>query len=103
MTTMTETLARDRRRLILEHLAAADGHALGEGVVAALVVEGRQATWRDQVLADVNYLVQLGLITVAEYPSALGPQREATLTGLGLDVARGRPHPAVADKLPGYL
>lgn len=100
---LTETLSKDRRRLILEHLAAAEGHALGAGVIAAVVVEGRQATWRDQVLADVDYLAQLGLVTIAEFPSALGPQKEATLTGLGLDVARGRPHPAVADKLPGYL
>ena len=100
---LTETLAKDRRRLILEHLAAADGHALGAGVIATLVVDGRQATWRDQVLADVDYLTQLELVTQAEFPSALGPQKEVTLTGFGLDVARGRPHPAVAAKLPGYL
>lgn len=102
MTSLTETMAKDRRRAILEHLAMADAQALGVGVIAALMVDQRHGVYRDLVTADVDYLRQHGLVTIADYPSAAGPQMEARLTGLGADVAAGRPHPAVAAKLADY-
>lgn len=100
---LTEDLARDRRRLVLENLAAAPRYALGEAVLAPLVAGARSAVYRDQVAADIVYLTEMGLVTVTDLPSAAGPQREVTLTGLGLDVAGGRDHPAVAARLPRYL
>ncbi|MQT14401.1 hypothetical protein [Segnochrobactrum spirostomi] len=100
--TFTETLARDRRRLILEHLAAAPEHALGMDVLAVMVGESRQAAYRDLVYADIERLADHGLVRIEELPSAIGPQREVRATALGLDVAGGRAHPFVASKLPGY-
>lgn len=95
-------LALDRRRLILEHLAAADGYGLGESVLTTLLGRARHGAWRDVVEGDITALRQHGLVTVEDLPSAIGPQRYVTLTGLGLDVAKGRVHPAVATKLPSY-
>ena len=99
---LAENLARDRRRAILEHLALAEGFGLGAGVIAAVVADGRLGVYRDMIEADLRYLAQLNLVTVEDLPSAIGPQTWATLTGLGLDVAGGRAHPAIAPKLPGY-
>lgn len=99
---LQETMAKDRRRLILEHLAAADGHGLGASVLATLVGQARHRAYRDVVEADITFLAQHNLVTLEELPSAIGPQRMVTLTGLGLDVAGGRTHPVIADKLPTY-
>lgn len=99
---IADTMGKDRRRLILEHLAAAEGYGLGLGVLVTLVGQARHGAWRDVVEADVTILAQHNLVATEDLPSALGPQRMVTLTGLGLDVARGRAHPAVADKLPSY-
>ncbi|MFG1466735.1 hypothetical protein V5F77_28405 [Xanthobacter sp. DSM 24535] len=97
-----ENIARDRRRAILEHLAVTEGLGLGAGVLTTLIAEGRHGIYRDVIEADLAYLAQHNLLTVEELPSALGPQKWATLTGLGLDVAGGRTHPHVAPKLPSY-
>ncbi|MDI4664700.1 hypothetical protein K9U40_10220 [Xanthobacter autotrophicus] len=99
---LAEDLARDRRRLILEHLAAAEGHGLGAGVLETVVAQARHRAWRDVVQADIALLAQHNLVRTEDLPSAIGLQTWVELTGLGLDVANGREHPAVAPKLPSY-
>lgn len=102
MTSMAEEMARDRRRGILEHLALAEGHSLAAGVLTVLLDQSRKNIYRDMIEADITLLAQHGMVTVEDLPSAAGPQKWITATGLGLDVARGRRHPSVSDKLPGY-
>lgn len=99
---LMDAMAKDRRRLILEHLAAAEGHSLPAGVLETVVGQARHGAWRDIVKGDLTVLAQHNLVATEDLPSALGPQRVITLTDLGLDVARGRTHPAVADRLPTY-
>lgn len=100
MTSMTEHLARDRRRGILEHLAQADGYALPAGVLTELLREGRHNIYADLVQADLVLMAQHGLVVNEELPSVAGPQTWVTATAHGLDVARGRAHPTVAAKAP---
>lgn len=99
---IADELAKGRRRLILEHLAVAEGYGMGAGVLEAVVGEACHRAWRDVVQADIVMLKQHGLIAVEALPSEVGPQEWVSLTGLGLDVARGREHPLVATKLPSY-
>jgi hypothetical protein len=99
---IAEDLAKERRRLILEHLAAAEGNALPAGVLASVVAQAVHRAWRDVVDADITLMAQHVLVATEELPSPVGPQRWVTLTGLGLDVAKGRAHPLIAIKLPSY-
>lgn len=99
---LDDTLAKDRRRLILECLAAADGLSLAAGVLETMVTDARKRAWRDVVQADIVLLAQHRLVSVEELPSAAGPQREVTLTGRGRDVAYGRAHPLIAARQPAY-
>ena len=102
LATMEQELARDRRRGILEHLAVADGKCLPAGVLTELLSHGRHNIFRDVIESDCVLMAQHGLVTVEQMPSMAGPQKWVTSTGLGLDVAKGRSHPLVAEKLPGY-
>lgn len=74
-----------RRRLILEILARAPGNEAQAGILDTLLSERRLRTPRAELLKELDWLHDQGLVTVER----VGPLTVATATQAGLDVAAG--------------
>lgn len=102
MTSMAETFAKDRRLVILRLLSEQDGYSLSASMLTKAVRELRHAVYDDTISADLVLLEQHALITRDEERHGSKTLVFATLTRLGLDVARGRPHPMVDQPSPKF-
>lgn len=96
-------LMREARRLyLLQMLGEAPGYeANAEVLTAALDAVGHVAS-HDQVLADMEFCEEMGLVTLQRLQAAGLFATVATLTTRGHDVATGRARvPGVKMPLPG--
>lgn len=88
----------DRRLLILRALAAAEGYALGERLVASFLRSMGHAVSRAALTADLDWLASQELAQLQRADGLV----IARLTDRGLDVAEGRErHPCVRRPEPG--
>lgn len=102
MSSLSETFAKDRRLVILRLLSEQDGYSLSASMLTKAVRELRHAVYDDTIAADLVMLDQHTLITREEERHGTKTLVFATLTRLGLDVARGRPHPMVDQPSPKF-
>lgn len=93
--TLAETFAKDRRLVILRLLSEQDQKSLSSTMLTKAVAALRHSVYDDTIAADLALLGQHGLVTL-ETETLNGKRLNfATLTQLGGEVARGRPHPMV--------
>ena len=92
---LAETLAEDRRLLVLQSLAEASAYQLNEHVLRRMVTELGHSCPRDVLRADLVWLGEHGLLTTAEISTLTEPLWTATLTVAGNEVSKGRPHPGI--------
>lgn len=102
MSSLADTLARDRRLLILKLLSEVEGYTLSADMLTRAMKQMRHSVYDDAVAADLVMLAQHGLIQREETRHGAKTIVEATLTRLGLDVANGRPHPIVDQPSPKF-
>ena len=102
MTSLAETLAKDRRLVILRLLSEVPGYALSASMLTKAVRSMRHAVYDDTIAADLVMLEQHGLVTREEEPHNGKTLVFATLTRFGLEVANGRPHPMVDQPSPKF-
>ena len=88
MTTLAQTLAEDRRGIILRVLADQGDFALNEGVLQDALERFGHKVAQDMVRDDLSWLKDHGLLSVAELSG--GALWIANLTKRGEDVAAGR-------------
>lgn len=93
---LSETLAEDRRLVILRTLAEAPGNRLNEQVLrTALDAFGHRVT-RDALRGDVTWLAEAMLVEQATITAPSGAIWMVQLRQAGQDVAEGRTFPGVA-------
>jgi DNA-binding HxlR family transcriptional regulator len=102
MSSFAETLAKDRRLVILRLLSEVDGYSLSSSMLTKAVRSMRHAVYDDTIAADLVMLEQHGLVTREEEPHNGKTLVFATLTRFGLEVANGRPHPIVDQPSPKF-
>lgn len=102
MTSLAETLAKDRRLVILRLLSEVPGYALSASMLTKAVRSMRHAVYDDTIAADLVMLEQHNLVTREEEPHNGKTLVFATLTRFGLEVANGRPHPMVDQPSPKF-
>lgn len=102
MTSLSETLAKDRRLVILRLLSEVPGYALSASMLTKAVRSMRHAVYDDTIAADLVMLEQHNLVTREEEPHNGKTLVFATLTRFGLEVANGRPHPMVDQPSPKF-
>lgn len=95
-----DTLAEDRRLIILRALLEDHDYALNEGVLKAVLRSMGHSVTGDMLRGDVQWLVDQRLVRVEEIVGATEMVRIVRLAELGGDVARGHPHPGVARPSP---
>lgn len=100
MTTLAEAMAKDRRLAILRFLSEASGYSLNASVIRTAVSAVAHHVFKDTIEADLMLLEQHQLVTLERTKMSSGDIIIATLTGDGLDVTLGRPHPVVARPSP---
>ena len=98
MKNLTNVLAEDRRRVILQLLADDDDYSLNDTVLKQALASLGHNTPRDLVHADLTWLETHGLVRVQKLGD--GDVWVAKLTEAGQDVAGGQPHPGVARPAP---
>lgn len=92
---LADVFAKDRRLVILRLLSEQDQKSLSATMLTKAVAALRHSVYDDTIAADLMMLEQHGLVT-REIETLNGkPLTFATLTRLGGEVARGRPHPIV--------
>lgn len=98
--TFAERLAEDRRRAVLEILAAVEGFALNEDLLCRELLRLRTGiVTRDDLRALLAWLERQALVTLERLAVTDGELWTATTTRAGRDVARGAAHPGVAAPL----
>ena len=104
MSSLSETLAKDRRLVILRLLSEAGGsnYSLSASMLTKAVSRMRHAVYDDTIAADLVLLEQHALLTREEEPHNGKTLVFATLTRFGLEVANGRPHPMVDQPSPKF-
>ena len=102
MSSLAETFAKDRRLVILRLLSEQDQHSLSASMLTKAVQQLRHSVYDDTIAADLVMLEQHGLILRDEERHGSSTLVFATLTKLGLNVARGRPHPIVDQPSPKF-
>ena len=102
MSSLAETLAKDRRLVILRLLSEVPGYSLSASMLTKAVRSMRHAVYDDTIAADLVLLEQHGLVTREEEPHNGKTLVFATLTRFGLEVANGRPHPMVDEPSPKF-
>jgi len=100
MSNLVDVMAKDRRLAILRFLSEAAGYSLNASVLTTAVSTVAHRVFRDTIEADLMLLEQHQLVTIERFNMPSGDVIVATLTGLGLDVTLGRPHPVVARPSP---
>lgn len=98
MKNLTDVLAQDRRRIILQLLADDSDYSLNDTVLKQALAAVGHNNPRDLVHADLTWLETHGLVRVQQL--AEGAVWVARLTEAGQDVAGGQPHPGVARPAP---
>jgi hypothetical protein len=92
---------KDRRLALLRLLSEQHDYSANASVLRSALQQLRHGVYDDTIQADIMLLDQHGLIEREELPVGNGKSLiVAKLTKLGLDVARGRPHPMVARPSP---
>ena len=91
MKNLTDVLAQDRRRVILQLLADDDDYSLNDTVLKQALASVGHNTPRDLVHADLTWLETHGLVRVQKL--AEGDVWVARLTEAGQDVAKLAPNP----------
>lgn len=81
-----ELLQENRRLYILRTLAESPAYEANDEILAAMVSGQGIACTRGQIVADLEWLAETGLVTVEDLGSGVVM---GTLTERGLDVARG--------------
>lgn len=81
-----DTLAEDRRLVVLRTLEAAPQFTLNDSVLHSALERFGHRVSRDVVRADVAWLAELGLTSIER----VGDYNIATATERGLEVATGR-------------
>ncbi len=95
-----ETVAADRRLALLRTLEEAPGFAANHSVLHSALRDFGHEPSRDQVLSDLHWLREQGLVTLDE--SLGGKVIVARITERGADVAHGRATvPGVKRPSPG--
>lgn len=84
----SDTLAADRRLVVLRLLDQAPGFTANDSILCSALAEVGHRCSRDTVRTDLSWLAEQGLITVEELMS--GKVLVATLTERGGDVQAGR-------------
>jgi len=102
MSSLAETLAKDRRLVILRLLSEVPNYSLSASMLTKAVRAMRHAVYDDTIAADLVMLEQHGLLTREEEPLNGKTLVFATLTRFGLEVANGRPHPMVDQPSPKF-
>ena len=98
---LAQTLAEDRRGIVLCALDEAGGSRLAEGSVKSVLDALGHRISSDQVRADLHWLEEQGLLRVERVPAAAGGEVwMAQLLDSGQDVARGVRHPGVRRQAP---
>jgi len=97
---LTDVMAKDRRLALLRFLSEADGYSLNASVLTTALASVAHCVYRDTVEADLMLLDQHQLVTLERIKLSSGDLICATLTALGMDVVKGRPHPVVARPTP---
>ncbi len=100
MTSFAETLAKDRRLVILRLLSEVPEYTLSASMLTKAVRGMRHAVYDDTIAADLVVLEQHTLVTREEEHHNGKALTFATLTRFGLEVANGRPHPMVDQPSP---
>lgn len=98
--TLAETFARDRRLVVLRLLSEQDQKSLSAAMLTKAAQAMRHSVYADTIAADLVILEQHGLVTREEEVHGGARLVFATLTALGAEVARGRPHPMVDQPSP---
>jgi hypothetical protein len=93
VTTLAETLAQDRRGIILRVLVDQGDFALNEGVLQDALDSVGHKVARDLVRDDLSWLQRHGLVSIVELKG--GDLWVANLTKRGEEVAQGR------ERVPG--
>jgi hypothetical protein len=94
-----DTLAEDRRQIILAALDRADNYTLNDLILQSALKRMGHAVGRDIIRADLAWLTQHGLLRAERIDGGdqVSPSMWlATLTEPGQDVAKGRYHPGIA-------
>ena len=91
-----ETLAEDRRLVVLRSLCEASGNHLNESVLKKALEHIGHRVGRDQVRADAVWLEEHLLVRIEKVDVQSGELWIVHLKGFGEEVAQGRSHPGVA-------
>lgn len=93
-----DVVNEDRRLVLLRALECVSGYETNDSMLTTIVRQFGHVVSRDQVLTDLTWLKEQGLVTIEEIAGV----QIATLTQRGLEVAQGiivtpgvkRPSPA---------
>ena len=94
---LVEKLAQQRRIFMLQALAEDDARSMNDAGLGVVLKHLAHNTPRDLVRADMNWLAEQGLLSLARMPDGRGGELWiATLNNNGQEVAEGRSFPGVA-------
>jgi DNA-binding transcriptional ArsR family regulator len=93
---LADTLAEDRRLILLRALVEASAMTLNETILKMVVNQFGHGVGRDVVRSDLSWLEDQRLVRLEKMPTAGGGFWVAYLTNDGDEVALGRRHPGVA-------
>lgn len=99
--TFEESLAEDRRRIVLSLLDNVNGNSLNEQVLKLGLQRTGHTIDVDLMRADLAWLHDHGLARLEKIPVSGGEMWVSHLTERGGDVAKGARHPGVARKPAG--